>query len=50
MNDKKETALPRVLIITVSGWSDSVGSDTMSTLFSRYEKDKLAKAVPNPFE
>ena len=42
MNDKKETALPRVLIVSVSGWSDSVGSDTMSTLFSQYEKDKLA--------
>lgn len=42
MNNKKETALPRVLVVTVSGWSNSVGSDTMSTLFSQYETDKLA--------
>lgn len=33
---------PRVLITTVSGWSKSVGSDTMSTLFSKYDDSKLA--------
>lgn len=35
-------SMPRVLISTVSGWADSVGSDTMSTLFSQYDKSKLA--------
>lgn len=39
-NSRKE--LPRTLVITVSGWSNSVGSDTMSTLFSHYDPDKLA--------
>ena len=42
MNDNKTTAYPKVLVVTVSGWSNSVGSDTMSTLFSRYDTDKLA--------
>ena len=34
--------LPSVLVTTVSGWSNSIGEDTMSTLFSRYDCDKLA--------
>lgn len=33
---------PQVLVMTVSAWSDSVGSNTMSELFSEYDKDKLA--------
>lgn len=33
---------PRILVTTVSGWSNSVGSDTMSTLFSQYDKTKIA--------
>ena len=33
---------PRVLVSTVGAWSDSVGSNTMSELFSEYDKDKLA--------
>lgn len=33
---------PRVLVTTVSGWSNDIGSDTMSTLFSKYDTSKLA--------
>lgn len=33
---------PRVLVCTISAWSDSVGSNTMSELFRDYPKDKLA--------
>lgn len=40
MYDK--THKPRVLVTTVSGWSNSIGSDTMSTLFSKYDSSKLA--------
>lgn len=38
----KDINRPRVLVTTVSGWSNSIGSDTMSTLFSRYDSSKLA--------
>lgn len=37
MNNKS-----RVLISTVGAWTDSVDSNTMSELFSEYNKDKLA--------
>ena len=40
MNNNTEQ--PRVLVTTVSGWSSVVGSDTMSTLFSKYDSSKLA--------
>ena len=33
---------PRVLVSTVGAWSDSIGSNTMSELFHKYDKDKLA--------
>ncbi len=39
---EKTNRQPRVLITTVSGWSNAVGSDTMSTLFSKYDTSKLA--------
>ena len=42
MSMKMNSYTPRVLVVTVSGWSNSVGSDTMSTLFSQYDTDKLA--------
>ena len=42
MNKEVDTSAPRVLVVTVSGWSNSVGSDTMSTLFSQYDPDKIA--------
>lgn len=38
----KNSQKPRVLISTVSGWSNEIGSDTMSTLFSQYDSSKLA--------
>lgn len=38
----KNIYVPRVLITTVSGWSNDIGSDTMSTLFSKYDSSKLA--------
>lgn len=42
MNNSNNGRLPRVLVSTVSGWSNSIGEDTMSTLFSKYDCDKLA--------
>lgn len=40
--EKREKKVPRVLVSTVGAWSDTVGSDTMSSLFREYDKEKLA--------
>ena len=34
--------MTKVLVCTVGAWSNSVGFDTISSLFKKYDKDKLA--------
>lgn len=40
--EKRVINTPRVLVSTVGAWSDSIGSNTMSSLFKEYDKTKLA--------